>query len=85
MKLFLALISVILSISRRIGGKTTKELTEMSTDWSWEQWMSSLGRLEIRLDERLSVVSCWKQKPNLGGILVIRFWDRLHFWISFFW
>jgi len=37
MKLFLALMSVMLSISKRTGGKTTKELMEMSTDWSLEQ------------------------------------------------
>ena len=77
--------SVILLISRRMVGKTTKELTEMSTDWSREQLISSVGRLEIRLAERLRVVSCWKQNPNLGGILVIRLPDRLHFSILFFW
>ena len=85
MKLFLALISVILSISSRIGGNTTKEFVEISTDCSWEQWISSLGRVETLFAERSRVVSCWKQKPNFGGIFVIRLPERLHFWISFFW
>ena len=77
MKLFLALISMTLSISRRMVGKTTKELTEMSTDSSWLQWTSSLGRLERRLVERLRVVMWVKQAPNLGEILVMRLPERL--------
>ena len=77
MKLFFAMISVMLSILRRTVGKTTKELIEIFTDRSLMQWMSSFGREEILLSDRSRVLRFWKQKPNFGGILVMKFSDKL--------
>ena len=76
-EIFFAMISVMLSILRRTVGKTTKELIEIFTDRSLKQWMSSFGREEILLSDRSRVLRFWKQKPNFGGILVMKFSDKL--------
>merc|ERR1719350_605924 len=85
MKLFLAFMSVTVSISMRTLGISTKLLEEMSTEVSWVHWLSSFGSEDSLLVETSREVMLRKQTPpNLGVILEIRLLDKLHFNISEF-
>ena len=54
MKFFLASILARVGMSRRTGGRETKELLAMLMTSSWVQEVISAGRVEIRLFERSS-------------------------------
>merc|ERR1712198_761579 len=78
MKLLFALISVMVSISRRTFGISTKLFDEISTDVNCLQWTSSLGRLESLLLETLRELRLAKHvPPNCGVILLMRLLERL--------